>query len=89
MVRPAREQLAQHAGRGALADRHAAGEADQERDLVLAVAEEGGGGAVQALHRGDVEVEQAREREVHLLDLAERHALDEAADPVEVARRRA
>ena len=78
------EQRAQRAGGGALADRHAAGEADEKGDLLFPVAEEGRGRAVEALHGGDVEVEQAGEGEVHLLDLAEGHALDEAVYPPEV-----
>jgi hypothetical protein len=75
-VRPAREQLAQHARRRALAHGDAAREPDQERHLVLLVAEEGAGRAIEPLDRRDVQVEQAGEREVHLLDLAERDALD-------------
>ena len=84
-VGPARQQLAQQAGGGALADRDAAGDADDVGHAHgLGVAEEGGGRPVELLAGGDVEVEQARERQVDLHDLVHRHRLVESADPSEV-----
>jgi hypothetical protein len=79
MPGPAREQRAQDAGRRALPHRDAAGQADDEGHLGRAVAEEGLGGAVQLLRGAHVEAEQARQRQVDLLDLGDRERVVQAA----------
>ena len=84
MVGPACEQFLEDAGEGALADGDAPGHTDHEGHLRGERAQEGGAGLVQVLGRGDVEVEQTREWQVHGGDLVEVDALVDATEPDEV-----
>ena len=77
-IGPAGEHLAQDAGGRRLADGDRAGDADDERGLGGALAEEGGRHVVQLSRRADVEVEQSRQREVDLLHLVEVDGVAEA-----------
>ena len=87
MARPAGKQRLEHATRGALADRDAAGEADDERHFAVALAQETGGGAVQLLQRLDIEIEQPAERQIDVDHLLDGHALGEAAQVLELGLR--
>jgi len=78
-VVPAGEQLAQQARDARLADGHGAGDADHERRGLRALAEEVARDAMELLGAADVQVEQAAEREVDLLDLPEVQRVAEAA----------
>ena len=85
--RPPGQQLAQHPGRGALADGDAAGHADDERRRRRRrrLAEEGRRrrGAARAAAR-DLQVEQPGQRQVDLLDLGQVDRLAEPAQPRQV-----
>ena len=83
-VGPAREHLAQDAGGRRLADGHGSGHADDEGRPGRALAEEVARHLVELAGRADIEVEQAREGEVDLLDLVEVDAVTEAAQAREV-----
>ena len=83
-VRPAAHQLAQDAGRRRLADRHRPGDADDEGGDGERLAEEVAGRLPQAVDRLDVEVQQPRERQVDVLDLAQVQPVAEAAQPGDV-----
>jgi len=82
MVRPAGQKHLKEPREGALADRHAAGHADDVRDLRGLPAKEVAGRGVEPLDRGDVHAEQAGEREVDLLDFAERYRVVHPAEPL-------
>ena len=79
VVRPAGQQRLQDAGERALADGHAAGDADHVRHARRHRAEERRRHAGQVLGRADVQVEQARQRQVDRRDLVEVDALVDAA----------
>ena len=85
VVGPAREELAQDAAGGALAHRDAAADADDVRHLGRQTAEEGRAGAVEILGASDVEIQEARHRQVDLRDLVQRHVLVDAAQPLQFA----
>ena len=67
-VRPARQQRLQHARGGRLADRHRAGDADDEGHLDVFGAEEALLRAEQPLRRRHIERQQPRQRQIDLLD---------------------
>lgn len=75
VVSPPGQQGLQHTGCGGFADRHAARDPDDERHrpirVLLRLTEELRGGREQPLARGDLEVDQPGERQVHLFDLEE------------------
>ncbi len=79
MVGPAGEQRAQQARGRALADGDAARQTNDVRDPARALAEERGRDAAELVGRGDVQVEQPRQRVVHDLDLAQVQVVAEAA----------
>ena len=82
---PAGEQRAQHTGGGGLAHRDRAGDPDHERHrCVDGLAEEQVGGLEQPLTCGDLQVDEAAEREVDLRDLVQVEVLAEAAKPFEI-----
>jgi hypothetical protein len=85
VVRPAREELSHDSRRRALADRDAARQPDDVRDLRHLRAEEGRRRPVQALARVDVQVQQSRERKVDVGNLVERDALVEATQLGQIA----
>ena len=87
MVGPPGEQQPQQPGGRALADRDAAGDPDHVRHPLLLLAEERAGGGAQAVGRGDVEVEQPRQRQVDRSHLVEVDVVAEAADGVELLER--
>ena len=80
MVRPAREQRLEDAGKRALAHGDAAGNADDVRRRRRLAAKEGIRGGVQRLRRGDVKIEQPRKRQVDRLDFGDRHSFVDAAE---------
>ena len=84
VVGPAREQRLQDAGEGALAHGDAAGHADDVGHLRRQRAEEGRRHLLEVLLGRHVEVQQAREREVDLGDLVERHPVVDAPQVFEV-----
>ena len=86
MIGPAREQRAQHARCRALADSHRSRDADDERHFHIAVAEKLRRYGVQLLRRRDIEIEQARQRQIDLLDLLDRQLFDDAGKLLEIAR---
>ena len=84
MIRPAGEERPQDAGRGALADCHAARHADDERHLVLAPAEELGGVGMEGLRGMDVKVQEPGHRQINVHNLLRRDALIHARELQEV-----
>ncbi len=83
VVIPAGQQCLQHTGRGRLTDRHAAGDADDERHrpvgILLRLAEELGGRREQPLAGRDLQMDEPRQRQVDLFDLEQVDLLAEAA----------
>ena len=79
VIGPPRQQRLQDAGERALADRHAAGDADDVRDARRHGSEERRRHPGQVLRRVDAEVEQPRQRQVDRLDLLEVDAHVDAA----------
>ena len=86
MIRPARKKRTQNTRRRALADGHGAGNADDEGYASPLPAEELGRDGVELLRCGDVQIEQARKRQVDLLDLLDGKLFDEARERREIAR---
>ena len=86
-VRPARQQRLQHARGGRLADRDRAGDADDVGHLGLGGAEEVLLHDEQPLRRRHVEREQARDRQVDLLDLLHVEAVVQRAHARHLVRR--
>ena len=86
MIGPARQQRAQHAGRRALSDRHRSGDAEDVGHVAITAAEEAAGDGVQLLGGGDVQIEQARQRQVDLLHLLHRQIFDQTRQLFQVAR---
>ena len=84
MIWPARQEPLQDARRGRFSRRHAAADADHIGHLVAVAAEEFLGGPEELLGRGDIEVEQARQRQVDGDDFVEIDAVVEAAQFIEV-----
>ena len=78
-VRPARQQRLQHARGGRFAHRHRARDADDVRHLGILGAEKVLLRAEQALRGRDIEREQARQRQIDLLDLLHVEAIVERA----------
>lgn len=72
MMVPARQERLQHTGGRRLADRHAAGDPDDERHrpvrVLLRFTQELGGGGEQPLARRDLQVNQPGQRQVNLFD---------------------
>ena len=81
---PAREQLAQQAGRGRLADRHRAGDADDERGPADVLAQERARRRVQAAGGLDVQVEQTGDRPVDRVDLGQVDRVAETGEALHV-----
>src|SRR5262245_54347654 len=79
MVGPSRQQSLQDARRSALAHGDAARYAYDVWDFLGRIAEEGVSGFVQLLCRVNVKIQQARQRQVNIFDLAERDSLIDAA----------
>ena len=84
VVGPPLEEGLEDAGERALADGDAAGDADHVRHLGRERAEERRRHLLEVLGGGDVEVQQAGEREVDVGHLVERHLLVEAPELFEV-----
>ena len=84
VARPARKQCLEHARGGALSHRHAPGQTDHVGHARAVGADEGGGRPMEALHRADVEIQQARQRQVDVGHFVERHPLVEADEPAEL-----
>ncbi len=84
MVGPARQQCLQDPRDRALADRDTAREADHERDARMQLAEERPGDGVQFALRRVAEVQQARQRQVHLFDFGQRDRLVGASQRFEI-----
>ncbi len=80
---PAGQQRLQHAGRRRLADRDAAGHADDERHrpigVLLRLAEEFGSGGEQSLPGGDLQVQESGQGQVDLFDLEQVDLLAQTA----------
>ncbi len=82
MMIPPRQQCLQHTGGRGLADGDRSGDTDHERHLMVRVLlppEERRGRGEQSLPGRDLEVDQPRQRQVHLGDLREIDLLAEAA----------
>jgi hypothetical protein len=73
--RPARQQRLKHAGRGGFSDRDRAGDADDVGHLAVADVEELALRVIQALHRIDIDRQEARQRQVDVLDLLQVQAI--------------
>ena len=84
VIGPAAEQRLQHARDRALARRDAARDADHVRHLRVQVAEERLGDDVQVTGRREAQVQQPRQRQVDVFDLAQLDRLVEPAQRVEV-----
>ena len=87
MIGPARQQAAQDPGRGALAARHAAGNADDIGDLVIVAAEKVLGDREQVLAGRDIQVQQPRQWQVDGHDLIQVDAVVHAAQFLNLGRR--
>ncbi len=84
-VRPAREQCLQHAGRGRFADRDRARDADDIGHLAVADAEKLALRPVEPIGRIDIDRQQARQRQIDLLDLFEIEPVVHRAQPRDLA----
>ena len=84
MAGPARQQRLQDARRRALADRHAAGDTDDERNARRIRTEERGRRRVQVARRADIEIQQPRQRQIDVCHLVKRHALVDADQATEL-----
>ena len=84
MALPAREERLEHARRRAFSRRHAPGQADDEGHLVVALAQEVLGLAVQALRGLDIEIEQAAQRQIDVDHFIGRDPLGQAREILEV-----
>ena len=73
------EQHLEQAGGRALADGHASSNANHIGDLRRGRAEKGRGNSIQLLNGRDVELEQAREREIDMFHLLQRDRVVQAA----------
>ncbi len=67
-----------------LADRHRAGDANDERHLLPRVAEKGVGDAEQVLAGGDMEAEKPGQRDIDVRHLVERHSLVDPTQLIEI-----
>ena len=84
--RPSRQQCLEHARGGGFSDRDRSGDADDVGHLAVADVEELALRVIQALHRIDIDRQQARQRQVDVLDLLQVEAIVQRAQPVELAR---
>ena len=84
MIRPSRQQSLNHARRGALAHSDAAGDGDHIGNRCGKRAEKRVRRLAQSLRRGDVEIQQARQRQVDERDFFQGDPFVDAAEFREV-----
>ena len=84
--RPARQQRLQHARGGRFADRDRAGDADDVGHLAVADVEELALRLVEPMGGVDIDRQQARQRQVDVLDLQHVEAVMHRTQPLEFAR---
>ena len=86
MIRPARKKRFQDTCRRTFADRHRSGDTNNKRHLAVLAAEELQRNGMQLLLRRDIEIEEARQRQINLFDLIDGQLFDNARELFELVR---